>query len=224
MHWARCDSVPSLASCLLSVATAKSTISGAVSSFAAMGSTRPTFHLVMVLAILSTLVSTLSAFSSSCCCREVSSLTTTRHQTHLSRLSATTFQDLSEPEQRVYSLVESLHKSGHVFRIVVMGNGAILETTSKLGPVMKLNTSPKTGKALLTLASKDQSFEFHLSPSDTAKVVLTERDTGEQVMRVIRFLNSDGAPMCSLILGEDSPEAAKWYSELQNKYGEEMQL
>lgn len=151
----------------------------------------------------------------------------TRHRLY-SRLAAVTtrtLQDLTEPEQRVYSLMESLHESHFSFRIVVVGNGAILETTSKLGPKMKLNASPKTGKALLTLASEDQSFEFHLSPGDTAKIVLAEQDTGgNKIMRVIRFLSSEGTSMCSLILGEHSPEAVTWYNELRITYGEEMQL
>jgi len=136
----------------------------------------------------------------------------------------TTLQDLSEPEQRVYSLVESLHTSGYSFRIVVVGNGAILETTSFLGPVMKLNTSPKSGVTLVTLASQDQSFEFHLQTAKVSKVALTENDAGDKVMRVIRFLNSDGAPMCSLILREESAEAVEWYNELQATYGEDLQL
>ena len=92
--------------------------------------------------------------------------------------TTTTFKDLTEPEQRVYSLVEALHKSEFTFRIVVVGQGAILETTSMLGPILKLQTSPKTGNPLLTLASIDQSFEFHLHLAEVSKVALTEKTTG----------------------------------------------
>ena len=139
-------------------------------------------------------------------------------------LTATAFEDLTKAEQTVYSLVEDLHKSQYPFRIVVIGNGAILETTSKLGPVMKLNKSPKTGEALLTLASDDQSFEFHLMTSQVSKVALTEKEAGDKIMRIIRFLNSVGDPMCSLILGEDSEEAKMWYATLRTDYGHEVQL
>lgn len=183
----------------------------------------PTFILAIALATLGTLMSSATAFVP--CDPSVLTTQTTTRQFH-SHLTAETMssQDLTEPEQRVYSLVKNLHDSGFSFRIVVVGNGAILETTSPLGPVMKLSASPKTGKALLTLASEDQSFEFHVSPSDTAKIVLTERDAGAKVLRVIRFLNSDGAPMCSFILGDGSLEAETWYEKLRSTYGEEIQL
>lgn len=145
-------------------------------------------------------------------------------ETSTTTTTATSLQDLSEPEQRVYSLVNALHESGYAFRIVVVGNGAILETTSILGPILKLNMSPKTGNPLLTMASNDQSFEFHLNLSETSKVALTEKAVNEKVIRVIRFLNNKGAPMCSLILGNDSQEAVEWYNELRNTYGEDVQL
>jgi hypothetical protein len=138
--------------------------------------------------------------------------------------AATCVEELTQPEQTIYNLVEDLHKSQYTFRIVVVGNGAILETTSELGPVMKLNTSPKTGEALLTLASQDQSFEFHLKTAEVSKVALTEKDAGEKVLRIIRFLNNVGEPMCSLILRDDSIQAVEWYTELRATYGEDVQL
>jgi putative heme iron utilization protein len=121
-------------------------------------------------------------------------------------------------------LVEDLHKSQYSFRIVVVGNGAILETTSELGPLMKLNSSPKTGEALITLSSADQSFEFHLKIAEVSKVALTEKETGDRVMRIIRFLNNVGAPMCSLILRDDSEKSVEWYNELRSTYGGNVQL
>ena len=60
------------------------------------------------------------------------------------------------------SILDLFHTSNYPFRIVVIGNGAILETTSKLGPTSKSSISPKSGERLLTFASEDQSFEFHV--------------------------------------------------------------
>jgi putative heme iron utilization protein len=89
---------------------------------------------------------------------------------------------------------------------------------------MKLNTAPTTGETLLTLASQDQSFEFHLRTAEVSKVTLTEKDTGEKVMSIIRFLNNVGEPMCSLILRDDSVQAVEWYNELRTTHGEDVQL
>ena len=131
---------------------------------------------------------------------------------------------LSEPEQKVYNFLEALHDSEFDFRIVVVGNGAILETTSPLGPTMKLGQSPATGENLLTFASPDQSFEFHLKTSKVSKVALVEKDspvTGK-VMRVMRFVDDEGKMLCSLILTDDSEPAAEWYKSLMEKYGQEL--
>lgn len=134
-------------------------------------------------------------------------------------------QDLSQPEQKVYSLVKALHSSKYDFRIVVIGNGAILETTSPLGPTLNLNVSPATDTPLLTCASSNQSFEFHLKLSEVSKVALTEKEAAnKKQMRVVRFLNNEGAPMCSLILRDESEQAVEWYRKLQEEFGHEMQL
>jgi putative heme iron utilization protein len=132
---------------------------------------------------------------------------------------------LSEPEQRVYGLLEDLHESKFDFRIVVVGNGAILETTATLGPKMKLSQSPATGENLVTFASEDSSFEFHLKTAQVSKVALVEKDGPKGGrMRIMRFLNDTGKPICSLILANDSEEAAEWYKSISEKYGQEMQL
>lgn len=157
--------------------------------------------------------------------------TDSRHLQGISRIpvlraiTEANVESLSKPEQKVFNLVEDLHKSGYSFRVVVVGNGAILETTSELGPVMKLNQSPKTGEALLTLASQDKSFEFHLKTAKVSKVALTEKEAATgKVMRVIRFLNTAGEPICSLILRDDSDDATAWYSDLRSTYGTDVQL
>jgi hypothetical protein len=135
--------------------------------------------------------------------------------------------DLSEPEQMVYHLVEELHSCNFPFRIVVVGNGAILETTSTLGPHMKLNKSPKSGEYLITLANEDQSFEFHMKPSEVSKVVLTEKATLPDAgpgMKILRFMNKQGGSMCSLILGEKTEAGGAWFQGMISKYGQEIEL
>jgi len=57
--------------------------------------------------------------------------------------------DLTTPEQTVYDMMHELSESGYKFRLVVVGKGAILETTSPLGPVSRVTQSPSTGKVFL---------------------------------------------------------------------------
>lgn len=133
---------------------------------------------------------------------------------------------LSPPEQTVYDLLDSLHESNFPFRLVVVGNGAILETTSILGPTFKLGKSPRTGEPLTTFASEDQSFEFHLMIAQVSKIVLSEKAGPEEgkVMQIFRFLTAEGKPMCSLILADKTEEAKKWYRSLLEKHGGDIQL
>eukprot|EP00804_Cyclotella_cryptica_P003631 CCRYP_002226-RA/>CCRYP_002226-RA protein AED:0.47 eAED:0.47 QI:0/-1/0/1/-1/1/1/0/198 len=124
------------------------------------------------------------------------------------------------------TILSEFHESGFTFRIVVIGNGAILETTSKLGPTSSTSISPKTGEKLLTFASEDASFEFHVKVDQVCMVtfVTTERlvsGGGTKVMRVSRFLNEKGTPMCSLILADSSSEAIGWFEGMVEKYGQE---
>jgi hypothetical protein len=145
-------------------------------------------------------------------------------------LPATTSLDnrsdlLNEPEQQVFSFVKELHDSSYKFRIVVVGNGAILETTSALGPVVKLSNSPSAGTNLLTLASEDQSLEFHLQLSQVTKIVLTTKETSpDRTLQIVRLLNATGVSMCSFILADESEAAKEWYQALQTKHGNEIQL
>ena len=125
---------------------------------------------------------------------------------------------------KIDSIIRDLHESNLPFRIVVIGNGAILESTSTLGPHMAESTSPKTGERLVTLASDDRSFEFHLKPDTIAKVVFAESkkpDSGK-TLRIVRMLRDDGGPICSLICADGSEEAISWYKTMTIRYGYEV--
>ena len=116
------------------------------------------------------------------------------------------------------SILNEFHKSKYIFRIIVIGNGAILETTNKLGPTYKSSISPKSGERLLTFASEDQSFEFHVKVEQICKICFVA--TNER--RVARFLSESGTPICSLILGDSSAEAGEWFDGLIEKFGNEL--
>jgi hypothetical protein len=78
---------------------------------------------------------------------------------------------------------------------------------------------------LVTFASEDSSFEFHLMIAQVSKVALVAREgSAGRIMRVMRFLNETGKPICSLILGDNSEAACEWYQAMTEKYGTEMQL
>lgn len=77
---------------------------------------------------------------------------------------------------------------------------------------------------MLTLASTDQTFEFHLQLTDICKIVLIEKETPAKTLRIIRLLNAVGESMSSLILADTSDEAKSWYHELVEKRGNEIQL
>jgi hypothetical protein len=138
---------------------------------------------------------------------------------------------LSTREEQVKALLQELGGSELPFRIVVVGNGAILESTNLLGPsMMKVSRSPSTDANLVTFASDDASFEFHLMVGQVGRVVMVEKQsplTGK-AMRIIRFLTDGGdepaKSICSLILAEDSDASGVWYQNLYAKYGPEWQL
>jgi hypothetical protein len=132
--------------------------------------------------------------------------------------------ELTSAEQTVYNFMDALHQSGLKFRVVVIGKGAILETTHSLGPKLKLAQSPSTGENLLTLASEDQSFELHITLSEVSKVVLVTKGTPRRIMRLVRLLNAEGQSMLSIILADDSDDAISWYQSLIEKYGGDIQL
>lgn len=129
----------------------------------------------------------------------------------------------SEQENKVYELLKDLHTSDIPFRIVVVGNGAILESTNPLGPTFKVGESPKTGASIVTFASEDQSFEFHLMPAQIASAVLVERQNPKgKTLRLLRLLNAEGGSICSLIVADDSEAAQSWYKDLSDRYGSDI--
>eukprot|EP00568_Trieres_chinensis_P008791 CAMPEP_0183307290 /NCGR_PEP_ID=MMETSP0160_2-20130417/17243_1 /TAXON_ID=2839 ORGANISM="Odontella Sinensis, Strain Grunow 1884" /NCGR_SAMPLE_ID=MMETSP0160_2 /ASSEMBLY_ACC=CAM_ASM_000250 /LENGTH=223 /DNA_ID=CAMNT_0025470845 /DNA_START=32 /DNA_END=703 /DNA_ORIENTATION=+ len=132
------------------------------------------------------------------------------------------------PPSKFDNILRDIHSQALPFRIVVIGGGAILETTSVLGPHMATSKSPKTGERLVTMASEDRSFEFHLKIDRVGKVTFTETDRpieggGKKTMRICRFLDGEGGPICSLILADASQEAADWFRGLTIRYGYEVQ-
>jgi hypothetical protein len=132
--------------------------------------------------------------------------------------------ELTSPEQKVYDLLTEIHASKYPFRVVVMGSGAILETTHELGPVLKISQQPSTGANLMTLASEDKSFEFHVRLSHVSKMVLAVKTSPSKVLRVVRLLSSSGESLASLILATETEDATKWFSDLVDKHGDEIQL
>jgi hypothetical protein len=148
------------------------------------------------------------------------------------------------------NIISDMHESKYPFRIIVIGNGAsaILETTSILGPTMKSSVSSKSNgngngnQRLVTLASLDQSFEFHIKVDDVAKIhfvemvkpvpatatataTATDTQSGTQsetlkVLRICRFVREDGGSICSLILNETGEDAVKWFQGMKDRYGE----
>ena len=82
---------------------------------------------------------------------------------------------------------------------------------------------------MLTFSSDDASFEFHVKVDQICKItfVSTERtlpDGNTKVMRVSRFLNEKGDPMCSLILADSSEDAVKWFDKMAEMNGQEVIL
>lgn len=132
--------------------------------------------------------------------------------------------ELTSAEEKVFDLLQALHDSKYAFRIVVVGNGAILETTSVLGPALSVTQSPRTGKNLMTLASEDKTFEFHLQLADVSEIAVLEKETPMKTMRLIRVLGVEGESMCSLILADQSDAAVEWFRGIGKKYGESIEV
>lgn len=146
--------------------------------------------------------------------------------------TCTEIKEMSESAATIDEIISKIHKSNFLFRIVVVGNGAILETTSRLGPIQKSSVSPQTGQRLVTLASQDQSFEFHIKIDQVHQVRFVEKikeervldddgnDDGQnsmsnKIMRICRLLNPNGDSICSLILADSGPEAVEWFAHMK---------
>eukprot|EP00551_Chaetoceros_affinis_P002575 CAMPEP_0203634124 /NCGR_PEP_ID=MMETSP0088-20131115/1174_1 /ASSEMBLY_ACC=CAM_ASM_001087 /TAXON_ID=426623 /ORGANISM="Chaetoceros affinis, Strain CCMP159" /LENGTH=181 /DNA_ID=CAMNT_0050487671 /DNA_START=115 /DNA_END=660 /DNA_ORIENTATION=- len=141
--------------------------------------------------------------------------------------SSSSSSSSSLSSESINSFLEEMHNSGYEFRVVVVGNGAILESTEVLGPVMKSSTSPKTGAELITFASSDSSFEFHVNLDKIKNVSFVESSRSmpngeEKVLRICRLINSEGASACSLILTDSSSDSLEWFGQMKKKFGEEL--
>ena len=110
-----------------------------------------------------------------------------------------------------------LYEKALTFRIVVIGDGAIMESTHTLGNphmIMQSSLSPKSGEPVVTFASPDKSFEFHVKINEIETVQFAER----QNMKICRLLKSNSASVCSLILKDESREASTWFADMKRKY------
>ena len=88
---------------------------------------------------------------------------------------------------------------------------------------MKSSISPKTGGKLVTLASEDQSFEFHVKVNEVDKVIFVQsarpaEDGEEKILRICRLMNGEGGSICSLILNEYGQDAIDWFSDMEGRY------
>mmetsp|Transcript_19023 Transcript_19023/g.44570 ORF Transcript_19023/g.44570 Transcript_19023/m.44570 type:complete len:183 (+) Transcript_19023:75-623(+) len=141
----------------------------------------------------------------------------------LGGLPAASSSDVAEERDDVTSIAEQIlddfHSSDLDWRIIVIGGGAILETTQRLGPISKASTSPKTGERLLTFASEDKSFEFHVKVEQVSKICLVSSERC-----VARFLMDGGKPICSLLLADKSSRGNEWFGALIQKYGTEIAI
>ena len=123
----------------------------------------------------------------------------------------------------IHAFIHSFIHLNHTMHTQVVGNGAILETTEVLGPVMKSSTSPKTGGKLTTFASSDSSFEFHISWNKIADVSFVESTRSlpngeDKILKICRLLNDEGQSACSLILADSSDDSIVWFDEMKSKY------
>lgn len=85
-------------------------------------------------------------------------------------------------------------------------------------------SSVYTGSYLVTFASDDQSFEFHVQLGQVKQFALLEKATPSKTMRIIRILNDDDVSMASLILADSSDAASVWFSDLVKRSGNKVVL
>ena len=130
------------------------------------------------------------------------------------------------------AIVNDLHSSGYSFRFIVIANGAILESTHSFDKTsIRTSKSPKTGENIVTLATHDKSFEFHLKVDQISKVSFhkVQRQEGN-VMRICRMIDQAGSPAASLILQDANENNTKdggpelWFDEIIQRYGETVEL
>lgn len=81
---------------------------------------------------------------------------------------------------------------------------------------MKLSTSPKTGDRLITFASSNNDFEFHVYVDKITNISFVERNE----LKICRLLNGEGKSACSLILKDASDDALKWFHATKIKFSD----
>lgn len=176
-------------------------------------------------------------------CAFQTTITTVRKKSQVSPSSVSSSSSLlsssinqEESPSIAEQILHDFHRSKLSFRIIVIGNGAILESTSQLGPTFKTSISPKTGDRLVTFANIDASLEFHIKIDDIAKIVFvvssainnTTNNENQQLppeqqsRRVARFMNANGIPICSLLLAESTKEGIAWFERMMETYGHEI--
>lgn len=79
---------------------------------------------------------------------------------------------------------------------------------------MKYSESPKTGERLVTFASSDQEFEFHVKLAQIKEILFVERNG----LNICRLLNDKGESACSLILNDSSDDALEWFQRTKTQY------
>lgn len=124
---------------------------------------------------------------------------------------------------QIENILQDIYESRKSFRITLIGNGATLEITSLLGPIKNSFTSDaETGERIVTFASNDHSFEFHVNIDQVKDIMVSEEknpsEGEEDVLRLCRFLNNDGVCICSLILVDKSMDSVAWFHDLMKKY------
>lgn len=113
-------------------------------------------------------------------------------------------------------------------RFIVLGDGAILESVGTFVRP-KYTDVPKRG-VLATISSEDKAFECHvyLSKLRQAKIVKSAAKQGGYDIYATRFLGEDGKLLMSCLLhgssGEYDAGAVAAWQNLQQKYGEDVQL
>ena len=104
-------------------------------------------------------------------------------------------------------------------RFVVMGSGAIMESTSTFtNPCV---SSTATGGRLITFSPTNKSgeqnnFELHVKLDEMKDVSFVETIKFDQQLLILRFLNGEGKSLLSAIM-QDKSKSALFY-ELKEKY------
>jgi hypothetical protein len=89
-------------------------------------------------------------------------------------VDADAWADVDRTRATSFDIMDDIHDSGYLFRMVVVGKGAILELYIGAGTRAQGHTESSTGTNMLTLAT-DQTFEFLFAVAQVSKMVLLEK-------------------------------------------------